>query len=341
MSLASSVVDVLILGGGPGGLSAALTLSRLLHTAVLFDSGSYRNSLAKHMHTVPSWDHAPPAEFRQATRDNILSRYNTTQFQDVKVERLTKVSSGPHTGLFEAADANGTTWLGRKVILATGVRDIFPTIPGYESCWATGIFHCLFCHGYEDRGVPSVGVLAVESMANASHPIMVSRMALRLTEKVTIYTNGNTDLAEQLQAATKKNIHMFLDSRVITKLEKGPSKADVVLHFSDGTSKVEGFLVHTPRSGTIGTFAEQLGLEVGPGGEFVTAGVFPEVVGKDTEGKPVHGVFTGGDAAAPMLKTATNAVVTGGFAAVGAIAQLEAEIEEEEFKEYEKTQKSA
>lgn len=58
---ASAVVDTLLIGGGPAGLSAALALARQLHSAVVFDSGVYRNALSKHMHTVATWDHKDPA----------------------------------------------------------------------------------------------------------------------------------------------------------------------------------------------------------------------------------------------------------------------------------------
>lgn len=131
----SEIFDVLIIGGGPAGLSAALSFARLVHTTVIFDSGVYRNALSNHMHTVPTWDHRDPAEFRAAIRKDLLSRYPATQFQDVKVESISKTDDG----LFKATDAKGDEWLGRKVILATGVKDVFPPIDGFADCWVSGM----------------------------------------------------------------------------------------------------------------------------------------------------------------------------------------------------------
>jgi thioredoxin reductase len=336
MSAVAQVVDVLVLGGGPAGLAAALCLARLLHTAVVFDSGLYRNALAKHMHTVPAWDHADPAEFRAAARKNILARYTTVQFQDVEIKKITRLPSEPQAGLFEAADANGKIWLGRKVVLATGVRDVFPAIPGYETNWGRTIFHCLFCHGYEERGGESSGILAVEDMAQVMPSIHVSRMALRLSKRVNIYTNGNGTLSEELKVAAKKNSNISIDNRAITRLEKGEENTDVIIHFADNTSVTESFIAHKARNEPIGPFADQLGLQVGPAGDYVTAGVFLEAIGND--GQAVRGVFIGGDASQGMLKTVSNAMVTGGLAAVGAISQLAVDFEEEEYAESQRIQ---
>ena len=132
---AATVRDVLIIGGGPAGLSAAIALSRLVYTATVFDSGVYRNHLVHHMHTVPTWDHKDPADYRAAIRRDLLARYQTIDFEDVAVESVQKTDDG----LFKLVDAKKKEWLGRKVILATGVKDIMPDIPGYEDCWTKGM----------------------------------------------------------------------------------------------------------------------------------------------------------------------------------------------------------
>ena len=133
---AASVLDVLIIGGGPSGLSVATGLARQLYSAVVFDSGLYRNELAKHMHNVVTWDHQKPADFRKKARDDLLKRYNTIQFQDAKITNVAKTAKG----VFEAKDDKGQTWLGRKLVLATGVQDLYPDIDGYGDCWASGMY---------------------------------------------------------------------------------------------------------------------------------------------------------------------------------------------------------
>ncbi len=127
--------DVLIVGAGPGGLAAATGLARQLYTAVVFDSGVYRNARTEHMHNVPTWDHRSPKEFRTKAKEDLLARYNTIQFENATVESIQRTTKG----YFEAMDTNGGKWTGRKVILATGVRDIFPEIDNYSDVWVKGV----------------------------------------------------------------------------------------------------------------------------------------------------------------------------------------------------------
>jgi len=90
------------------------------------------------MHGIPTWEHRDPAEWRAATRKDILANYETTFFEDVGVRSLEKMEGGRGT-LFKAVDVNGKEWWGRKVVLATGIKDIMPEIEGYESCWVKGM----------------------------------------------------------------------------------------------------------------------------------------------------------------------------------------------------------
>lgn len=148
--------DVAIIGGGPAGLAAASALARQLHTAVVFDSKQYRNAKATAMHMVPGHEGKHPADFRRESRGN-LSKYSTIEFHDVRVEKVEKKSDSE----FLLTDSIGKNWQFRKLLLAVGSSDIFPDIDGCEPLWGERIFHCLFCKGYEDKGAPSAGVLAV------------------------------------------------------------------------------------------------------------------------------------------------------------------------------------
>lgn len=136
----NKVFDALIIGGGFSGLAAALTLARQQHTAIVLDSGVYRNEASSHVFNVVTWDQGSPAALRAAAKKNILDYYSTIQFEEARVESLKEVEdSGFPYQCFSATGSNGTTWYGRKVILATGVRDIFPDIDGYAESWARGM----------------------------------------------------------------------------------------------------------------------------------------------------------------------------------------------------------
>jgi thioredoxin reductase len=131
-----STVDVLIIGGGPAGLAVATGLARQLYTAVVFDSGVYRNARTKHMHNVPTWDHRDPADFRAKARSDLLARYETIRFEETKIELIQRTE----TGRFEATDTNGKKWTGKKLALASGMIDIYPEIPGYDDVWGRGVY---------------------------------------------------------------------------------------------------------------------------------------------------------------------------------------------------------
>ena len=132
--MASPLLDALIIGGGPAGLSLANYLGRQLFNAVVFDSGVYRNAPAKHMHNVLGFDHQNPENLRAKARQD-LQRYETIKVEKKAIESVRKAEDG----VFEATDENGKTWRGKKLVLATGVKDISPGIPGYEDCWGRGM----------------------------------------------------------------------------------------------------------------------------------------------------------------------------------------------------------
>jgi thioredoxin reductase len=131
------MTDVLIIGGGIAGLAAALTLARQQHKAIVFDSEVYRNAPSSHMHNVLTWDRSDPKEFRRAAKANILEGYSTIQFKNVEI---TSIEKNNESNTFKATDKSGKEWEGRKVILATGVRDIFPDIEGYAENFAKSMY---------------------------------------------------------------------------------------------------------------------------------------------------------------------------------------------------------
>ncbi|KAJ5082263.1 hypothetical protein N7532_011306 [Penicillium argentinense] len=318
LSNGALLFDVLIIGAGPSGLSTATGLARQLHTAVVFNSDVYRNAKTQHMHNVLGWDHRNPAELRAAARADLTNRYSTIQFQNSTIDTIKQIEAQQ---LFEAQDAQGQLWYGRKVVLATGVRDVPLDIEGYSECWANGIYHCLFCDGYEERGQETVGVLAMGPIANPPRALHLARMARRLSESVTVYTNGNEQLVNEIQKAAEASSNatswLKFDARPITRFEKGDIAKTVIVHFDEtDKSKTEGFLVFNPQTEVNGPFVKQLALTMTEGGDIQTTPPFHET--------SVPGVFAVGDCATP-LKAVTPAVAMGSLAAGGLVAQLQAQ----------------
>lgn len=184
-------------------------------------------------------------------------------------------------------------------------------------------FHCLFCHGYEERGAASAGVLAIGHLENPDMALFVSRFANRLAQNVTIYTNNNvvaTDaikaVLERLKHSSKMAKSVSVETRTINKFVKGSKDAEIEVHFEDGTRRTEGFLAHTPRFELSGAWEKKLGLELTPSGQFKLTPPFNET--------SMQGVFAAGDCA---LMQAAVAPGIGSAAPVsaGLCAQLGAE----------------
>ncbi|THC94080.1 hypothetical protein EYZ11_006450 [Aspergillus tanneri] len=207
-------VDVLIIGAGPAGLSAALSLAGRLHTAIVFDNCTYRNANALHMHLLPTWDRRSPTRFRSQAKTEIVTNYSTVRIVEVEVKKAEKINDS----LFQLTDGK-TIWQGKKLILATGLEDVFPHVRGYAYVWRKGIFHCR-CQRYGDRNTSSAGVLAITPQANVRMAIHQAETAAEFCSTVTIYTNGAGALATELSTKLphRPDSSFKVDNRLIANL---------------------------------------------------------------------------------------------------------------------------
>ena len=136
--------DVVIVGGGAAGLSAALVLSRARRKVLVVDAGAPRNAPAAHMHGYLSRDGMPPAELLAVGRDEVRSYGG--EIVEGTVTDL--VQDGPG---FTALLASGQRISTRRLLVTTGLRDELPDIPGLRDRWARDVLHCPYCHGHEVR----------------------------------------------------------------------------------------------------------------------------------------------------------------------------------------------
>ncbi len=146
--------DVVVVGGGAAGLSAALVLSRARRMVLVLDAGHPRNAPAAHMQGFLSRDGMPPAELLAHGRDEV--RGYGARVVTGTVEGITAC----HQGGFRVMFSGGHQVTARQVLLATGLRDALPAIDGLTERWARDVLHCPYCHGHEVRDRP-LGVIGV------------------------------------------------------------------------------------------------------------------------------------------------------------------------------------
>ncbi|KAJ5787618.1 FAD-dependent pyridine nucleotide-disulfide oxidoreductase [Penicillium paradoxum] len=144
--------DVIVVGGGPAGLSALSGVARVRRTALLIDSEEYRNAPTREMHDVIGNDGTPPAAFRTLAREQIL-KYDTAHITNETVESIVPLGQGDFSS-FTVTDSQGKNYTARKIVLGTGVRDVLPATPGLQEGWGKGIFWCPWCDGFEHRDQP-------------------------------------------------------------------------------------------------------------------------------------------------------------------------------------------
>ena len=180
--------DAIVVGGGPAGLSAALTLGRVRRTTLVLDSGAYRNARAEHAQNIFTRDGTPPEELRRIGREQ-LAAYPTVEIEPLNAEHARSTGDA-----FEVRLSDGSTRTARRLLLATGVADELPDIDGLADLWGKGAFHCPYCHGYEVRDQSLAVIGSGERYADLALHLR------RLSDDVALCTNGGADLDPDLIA---------------------------------------------------------------------------------------------------------------------------------------------
>jgi thioredoxin reductase len=225
--------DVVIAGGGPAGLAAALALGRGRKRVLLCDAGPPRNAAATHVHNFVTRDGIPPVEFRRISTQQ-LEAYRGVETRNVRVEEIRG-----ERGAFEVRLANGSEQA-RRVLLCTGMVDELPDLEGFRALWGTSLFQCPYCHGWEVQD-QRFGYLA------ASVEAVPFALFLRgWTSDVVLLTNGAfavpPDTAASLAAARVR-----LEDRRIARLRPNGDRLEAI-EFADGGALPRDVLfLHPPQ----------------------------------------------------------------------------------------------
>jgi len=224
MASSNMPYDVVIVGGGPAGLSAALALGRARKRVLLCDSGPRRNAAAEQVHNFVTRDGTPPNEFRKIGRQQ-LATYPNVEVRDALVASITGTRGAFRVDLTtETVDA-------RRVLLCTGVVDELPPVEGFRELWGHAIFQCPYCHGWEVQD-SRWGYLA--RAGDLGHVLPFSLMLRGWTRNVVVFTGGALDLPqparEQLTAAGVR-----LETAPVARLLSREQRLEAV-ELADGSS---------------------------------------------------------------------------------------------------------
>ena len=185
--------DVVIVGAGPAGLSAALVLGRCRRTVLVCDNGHPRNEASHAMHGFLTRDGMPPLEFLRQAREE-LKPYTTVSLRDVTV-----TDARCENNRFVTTLETGEIIESRKLLIATGVRDNVPRIDGIDELYGTSVFHCPYCDGWEVRDAP----LAVYGKGEKGYGLSLELTAW--SSDILLCTDGPSELAERQIARLSRN----------------------------------------------------------------------------------------------------------------------------------------
>jgi len=188
--------DVVVIGGGAAGLSAALVLARARRTVAVVDAGAPRNAPAAHMHGFLSRDGLPPQDLLAVGRDEMTS-YGGTLI-DGSVAATTRCADGG----FEVRLDDGSVLAARRVLVATGLHDVLPDIPGVRERWGRDLLHCPYCHGYEVRDQP-LGVLG-----GTTEAVQHAQLVRQWSSDVVLFPHTDTPTAHQREQLAAREIRV-------------------------------------------------------------------------------------------------------------------------------------
>jgi thioredoxin reductase len=261
--------DFIIVGGSYAGLAAALQLVRARRSVLVIDAGQRRNRFADSSHGFLTQDGNSPAAIAATAKAQLLA-YPNLEWLDASAIGASKIETG-----FEL-NTDTQSYQAQRLILATGVTDQLPAIPGLTERWGKAVFHCPYCHGYELEQGP-IGVIAASPLA-LHHALMLPDWG-----PTTLFTNQcfEPDTGQQAQLLARR---VVIESAQVLHIS---GKADV--HLNNGKVLQMAGLFTQPTTTVNSSLAQQLGcqFEQGPMGAFIQTSASKETT--------VPGVFACGD----------------------------------------------
>ena len=274
------IYDVVVVGGGAAGLSAALVLGRARRRVAVIDAGEPRNAPAAHMQGFLSRDGMPPADLLAAARVEILG-YGVEIIND----RVVEITEGFTLSL---ADSRAVT--ARRLLLAAGAVDQLPDIPGARERWGRDFLHCPYCHGWEVRDQP-IGVIST-GPGSVDH----AHLLRQWSRDVMLFTHTHSVTAAEREVLDARGIQV-IDGQ-IAELSIVNDRLDAVQLTDGGSIPRTALFIRPALHARDDSLLKSLGVEVDEGG-------FAKV---DATGRTtVSGVWVAGNASNPRAQVITAA----------------------------------
>ncbi|MBP4138942.1 NAD(P)/FAD-dependent oxidoreductase [Flavobacterium geliluteum] len=202
--------EVIIIGGSYSGLSAAMALGRSLRQVLVIDSGLACNRQTPHSHNFITHDGQKPNVISAKAKIQV-ALYKTVQFYNGLATKAIVTENG-----FEITTASGAVFYAKKLLFATGVKDLLPKIEGFDECWGISVIHCPYCHGYEVKSEKTAII------ANGEAGFEYAKLIANWTKELRLCTNGKATLtAEQIQILAKNKVAIIEDEIESFEHEKG------------------------------------------------------------------------------------------------------------------------
>jgi thioredoxin reductase len=282
--------EVIITGGSHAGLAAGMSLGRGLKNVLIIDSGNPCNKQTPHSHNFLTHDGRKPAELLQIARAQVL-QYPTVHFQNGTVT----AASGTNNQ-FEISTDDGQHFKAKKLLFATGVKDIMPGIEGFAPCWGISVIHCPYCHGYEYKDKPT-GIL-MNGEGAVDYSIFISNW----TDKLTLYTNGKAVLSPE-QSGQLARHRIRIVEKEITRIAHSNGYLSHLI-FTDGSREALQALYARPAFEQHCKLPAQLGCALTEGGYIQV---------DELKKTSIAGIYAAGDNST-MMRSVATAIAAGTMA---------------------------
>lgn len=284
-------LDVIIVGAGPAGLSAALILGRCRRRVLVLDTNRFRNAASRAMHGFLSRDGINPEQLRRIARAQ-LAQYDTVSLERAEATQARRSARG-----FEVRLADGRRLRCRKILLATGVVDLVPEVEGLEGMYGRSVFHCPYCDGWESRDQP----IAVYSRTSNGVGLAVELTVW--SRDIVLCTDGSVRLSDRHRARLTQHRIPWRREK-IARLEGKKGQLERIV-FADGQTLNRRVMFFSSGQRQGSDLASQLGCSFTRKGAVCTG---------EYEATTIPGVYVAGDAS-KLVQLAIVAAAEGAQAA--------------------------